>query len=112
MSTYQPPAVAGLVAAGTLIVAFNCSSSARAADNLASPTPPPNPAVIAPATPTEAAAAQSVIPQSAELTEVVIHSTEPRFVMPTRRDRIGRIWAPVYITGQGPFRLVVDSGAN
>jgi hypothetical protein len=112
MSTYQPPAVAGLVAAGTLIVAFNCSSSARAADNLASPTPPPNPAVIAPATPTEAAAAQSVIPQSAELTEVVIHSTEPRFVMPTRRDRIGRIWAPVYINGQGPFRLVLDSGAN
>jgi hypothetical protein len=112
MSTYQPPAVAGLVAAGTLFVAFNCSSSARAADNLAAPAPTPNPPVIAPATPTEAAAAQAVIPQSAELTEVVIHSTEPRFVMPTRRDRIGRIWAPVYINGQGPFRLVLDSGAN
>ncbi|MGH8207547.1 MAG: retropepsin-like aspartic protease [Steroidobacteraceae bacterium] len=31
---------------------------------------------------------------------------------PTRRDRIGRIWAPVMINGQGPFRLVLDSGAS
>jgi hypothetical protein len=111
MSTSQPP-VASLVAAGALLVAFNSIGTARAADNLAAPTPAPNPPIIAPATPTEAAATQSVIPPSAELTEVVIHSTEPRFVMPTRRDRIGRIWAPVYINGQGPFRLVLDSGAN
>jgi predicted aspartyl protease len=33
-------------------------------------------------------------------------------VAPTRRDRIGRIWAPVYINGQGPFRLVLDTGAS
>ena len=31
---------------------------------------------------------------------------------PTRRDRIGRIWAPVMINGRGPFRLVLDSGAS
>ncbi len=37
---------------------------------------------------------------------------EPRYVAPTRRDQIGRIWAPVYIDGKGPFRLVLDSGAT
>ncbi len=47
-----------------------------------------------------------------ELTPVTITAPEPRYVAPTRRDQIGRIWAPVYINGQGPFRLVLDSGAT
>ena len=47
-----------------------------------------------------------------QLTEIVVQATEPRFVAPTRRDRIGRIWAPVFINDKGPFRLVLDSGAN
>ena len=34
------------------------------------------------------------------------------FASPTRLDRIGRIVAPVKINGQGPFRLVVDTGAS
>jgi predicted aspartyl protease len=37
---------------------------------------------------------------------------EPLFASPTRPDRIGRIVAPVFINGQGPFRLVVDTGAS
>ncbi|MEJ1960212.1 MAG: aspartyl protease family protein [Gammaproteobacteria bacterium] len=37
---------------------------------------------------------------------------EPLFASPTRLDRIGRIVAPVFINGQGPFRLVVDTGAS
>ena len=37
---------------------------------------------------------------------------EPLFASPTRLDRIGRIVAPVMINGQGPFRLVVDTGAS
>ena len=37
---------------------------------------------------------------------------EPQFVAPTKRDRIGRIWAPVLINGKGPFRLVLDTGAT
>jgi hypothetical protein len=37
---------------------------------------------------------------------------EPQFVAPTRRDRIGRIWAPVTINGRGPFRLVLATGAS
>jgi Aspartyl protease len=50
--------------------------------------------------------------ESQVLTEVVVHATDPRYVLPTRRDRIGRIWAPVYLNGRGPYRLVLDTGAN
>jgi hypothetical protein len=49
---------------------------------------------------------------NAPLEEVIITAPEPRYVAPTRRDRIGRIWAPVYINGQGPFRLVLDTGSS
>jgi len=44
--------------------------------------------------------------------EIVVEAPEPRFVAPTRRDKIGRIWAPVMIDGHGPFRLVLDTGAS
>jgi predicted aspartyl protease len=44
--------------------------------------------------------------------EIVVEAPEPRFVAPTRRDKIGRIWAPVMINGRGPFRLVLDTGAS
>jgi predicted aspartyl protease len=44
--------------------------------------------------------------------EVVVTAPEPRFVAPTTRDRIGRIWAPVLINGRGPYRLVLDTGAS
>jgi predicted aspartyl protease len=47
-----------------------------------------------------------------ELSEIVVQAPEPRFVAPTLRDRIGRIWAPVWINGRGPFRLVLDTGAT
>jgi predicted aspartyl protease len=51
-------------------------------------------------------------PPDDELREVVIVAPEPRYVAPTRRDRIGRIWAPVMINDKGPFRLVLDTGAS
>ena len=44
--------------------------------------------------------------------ELTVTAAEPRYVAPTLRDRIGRIWAPVLINGQGPFRLVLDTGAS
>ncbi len=46
------------------------------------------------------------------LPEVKVVAPEPRYVAPTLRDRIGRIWAPVFINDQGPYRLVLDSGAS
>lgn len=51
-------------------------------------------------------------PGSAVLDELAVTAAEPRFVAPTHRDRIGRIWAPVLVNGQGPFRLVLDTGAS
>ena len=47
-----------------------------------------------------------------ELAEILVEAPEPRYVAPTRRDQIGRIWAPVFINGRGPFRLVLDTGAT
>jgi hypothetical protein len=47
-----------------------------------------------------------------ELAEIMVETQGPRFVAPTRRDQIGRIWAPVFINGRGPFRLVLDTGAS
>jgi predicted aspartyl protease len=47
-----------------------------------------------------------------ELSEVVVSVPEPRFVAPTTRDRIGRVWVPVTVDGKGPFRLVLDTGAQ
>jgi len=44
--------------------------------------------------------------------EVYVTAPEPRYVAPTTRDRIGRIWAPVLINGEGPYRLVLDTGAS
>jgi len=34
------------------------------------------------------------------------------FASPTTRDHIGRVVVPVRINGQGPFRFIVDTGAN
>jgi Aspartyl protease len=68
---------------------------------------------IAPTVATPAAGAATAAPAPEEqLTEVIVQSPEPKFVAPTRRDRIGRIWAPVLIDGKGPYRLVLDTGAN
>ncbi len=61
------------------------------------------------ARPTAPSAVEELAPQ---LPQVNVQAAEPRFVAPTRRDRIGRIWAPVMIDGKGPFRLVVDTGAS
>jgi predicted aspartyl protease len=46
------------------------------------------------------------------LEEVLVTAPEPRYVAPTTRDRIGRIWAPVSINGKGPYRFVLDTGAS
>ncbi|MCP5328218.1 MAG: aspartyl protease family protein [Sinobacteraceae bacterium] len=76
------------------IVSLVCAAAARAQ------TPPP------------VAGAQDAATAAAPLAEVTVEAPQPRYVAPTQRDRIGRIWAPVYLDGQGPFRLVLDTGAN
>jgi hypothetical protein len=57
-------------------------------------------------------AAFAQIAEPAPTDEVTVAAPEPRWVAPTRRDRIGRIWAPVLLDGKGPYRLVLDTGAN
>jgi len=47
-----------------------------------------------------------------QLADIMVEAPEPRYVSPTRRDQIGRIWAPVMINGHGPFRMVLDTGAS
>jgi hypothetical protein len=68
-------------------------------------SPNPIPGVDAPA------ASPAATPAD-QLEEIIVQTSEPRFVAPTRRDRIGRIWAPVLIDGKGPYRLVLDTGAT
>src|SRR5438105_10885337 len=34
------------------------------------------------------------------------------FASPTTRDHIGRVVVPVMVNGRGPFRFIVDTGAN
>jgi len=58
------------------------------------------------------AVGDSLAPSALTPEEVVVAAPEPRYVAPTLRDRIGRVWAPVYLNGVGPFRLVLDTGAN
>jgi hypothetical protein len=67
-------------------------------------------ALLLPAANRAAAPATPVDPPVVE--EVVVSAPEPRYVAPTTRDRIGRIWAPVLINGRGPYRLVLDTGAS
>ncbi|MGO9803766.1 MAG: aspartyl protease family protein [Steroidobacteraceae bacterium] len=70
-------------------------------------TPPATPGTAAPGTTAPAAPGTETPPS-----EIVVQGAEPRYVARTTRDRIGRIWAPVFIDGKGPFRLVLDTGAT
>jgi predicted aspartyl protease len=54
----------------------------------------------------------TVTPADDELAEVLVTAPQPRYVAPTNRDRIGRVWVPVFLNDKGPFRLVLDSGAT
>ena len=109
-----------------LLALLAATPGERAAASPATPAPAPttaSPAVappLAPAPPVVVpASAVAAVPTPATGTpatepppEIVVEGAEPRFVARTTRDRIGRIWAPVTIDGKGPFRLVLDTGAN
>jgi len=61
---------------------------------------------------TIAAAAAAQTTPDLELSEVVVTAPEPRYVAPTTRDQIGRVWVPVQLGDKGVFRLVLDTGAQ
>ncbi len=105
------PLALGLMQAGA--PAAQAPPAASPAPAAATPAPaPPAPAGKAPAAGTSPQPAGSPLEPPAPLAEVTVEGNEPRYVAPTNRDRIGRIWAPVTIDGKGPFRLVLDTGAN
>jgi len=95
-----------LIVAGGVTLAH-----AEVSDTGPVPAAVPQP-VAAPEAAEPAAAPAPANVDSSDITEIVIQAPEPRYVAPTRRDQIGRIWAPVFINGKGPFRLVLDSGAS
>jgi len=97
------------VAGFTLGVALLLGLQAEAAP-LASP--PTETVVPGPISPSTVKPPEVPPPLPVELEELAVTAPEPHFVAPTNRDRIGRIWAPVLINGQGPFRLVLDTGAS
>jgi predicted aspartyl protease len=92
---------AGRHALVSVLACVGLAQAARPAASLDAESPAPVPADPAPV-PTDLQ----------DVTEIIIQAPEARYVSPTRRDRIGRIWAPVYINGKGPFRLVLDTGAD
>jgi predicted aspartyl protease len=68
-----------------------------------------------PQTPSPPVTATPTLPAAtppSRIEEVLVSAPEPRYVAPTTRDHIGRIWAPVMINGKGPYRLVLDTGAT
>ncbi|MFL6578007.1 MAG: retroviral-like aspartic protease family protein [Povalibacter sp.] len=68
---------------------MNCACASPGRGNPIEPTPAPAPQKLA-----------------------SLEQPDHLFAAPTRADRIGRIMAPVTINGRGPFRLIVDTGAN
>jgi Aspartyl protease len=109
----RTPRIAAPLACGALALLLSAAPGLSRAD---SPTPFPGTAYPPPpllpnasATPAEPNGSDA---SKGPLGTVTVEAPEPRFVAPTRRDRIGRIWAPVFINGKGPFRLALDSCAD
>jgi hypothetical protein len=91
---------AGFTRVLQVAIGLGACATLPAATNEEAPSPPP--AVLEP----------PPAPPAEPVEEVLVEAPEPRYVAPTTRDRIGRIWAPVLVNGQGPFRLVLDTGAS
>ena len=72
----------------------------------AEPLPGPDERVVVPPP------ARPIVIKPVPLESVAVVAEEPRYVAPTRLDQIGRIWAPVTVNGQGPYRLVLATGAS
>jgi len=88
-------------------VVLAAAACAQGMEPLAAPVP--TPAVLSP----EASAIPPVSsPQAAQAPAPADADEEPLYAAPTQIDRIGRILAPVMVNGQGPFRFLLDTGAN
>ena len=102
----RPAALAAFCAA--FLAALLATAPARSAAE----TPSMDAPARAPADAGAATGGMQTVVAPDELQEVIVSAPEPRYVAPTSRDRIGRVWVPVRINSRGPFRLVLDSGAT
>jgi hypothetical protein len=71
-------------------------------------------AALAAPTPAPSADAGTYAPET-PVAESIDHTAsieDSLFALPTTRDHIGRVVVPVKINGKGPFRFIVDTGAN
>jgi len=66
-------------------------------------------APLQPAVPAVQPAASGTVPAPTAVAEPV---AEIIYAEPTTFDRVGRVLAPVRVNGQGPFRFILDTGAN
>src|SRR3984885_15113101 len=89
-----------LVALATAVFALSEATAAQPLFTALQPVP------LLDGAPTAAA------PAEGEIQEVKVIARASRYGAPALRDRLGRIWAPVYLNGKGPFRLVLDTGAS
>ncbi|HEY6643138.1 retroviral-like aspartic protease family protein [Povalibacter sp.] len=71
-------------------------------------------ALLIPCIDVQASASAGRSPPPTDPISIPFPSLEPDhlYAAPTRPDRIGRVLAPVMINGRGPFRMMVDTGAN
>jgi predicted aspartyl protease len=74
-----------------------CGRVALAGDTLGDSIPVSAPVSTAPSAPADGAQATA---------------DDSVFALPTTKDHIGRVLVPVTINGRGPFRFIVDTGAN
>lgn len=61
---------------------------------------------------TATALADEAAPASQPAADPDQQQSGPMYASPTRADRVGRILAAVEINGKGPYRFIVDTGAN
>lgn len=60
-----------------------------------------------------AAPLDTVLPETVEPGSIApLGSDALLFASPTTRDHVGRVVVPVMVNGRGPFRFIVDTGAN
>jgi len=55
---------------------------------------------------------QPRLPEAEATLQIATDPIATLFASPTTRDHVGRVVVPVMINGRGPFRFIVDTGAN
>jgi len=92
------------------------ASTARATEPAAAPVSAAAPAdvaaIVSHPTPTPSAVSAVAPPPGTLAPELVPDPADLLFASPTRVDRIGRIVASVMVNGRGPYRFIIDTGAN